>query len=206
MGYRRFEDVLVTDQLNNLMAPWYECGGEDIWYLGLAGELASEIKCEKILLPMLSQEQFDWYNCLEKAFLEAASLRPLRTVANFKEAVWDFSTQADFDLDDDFGYWFGDEETVKSLKNSIQYKPSGHYLSKLHCYVDRNGVSIDMRKSPIGSVLQSKTIIIVPRQEYFGVLSKTDKFFNFMFRPNQIFRYHLNNLEIGDGHNPASEG
>lgn len=207
MGYRRFEDVLVHDMLTHEAGPLYECNDEDIWYLGLAGELASEIKRDKVLLPMLSQDNHANQIALEKALLEAASLRPLRTVANFKEAVWDFSTQtANIDLEPSVGSWFGDEETVKALKSSVQYKPDGHYKSGLHYDADRRGVSINMKKAPKGSIIQSKTIIIVPKPEYFGVLSKTDKFFNFLFFPNQIFRYHLKNLEIGDGHNPASEG
>ncbi len=207
MGYRRFEDVLVHDTLQHGDGPLYECSDEDIWYLGLAGELASEIKCNKVLLPMLSMEQFNWKDELKKALIEAASLRPLRTVQNFKEAVWNFSTQASaIDLDSSVGSWLGDEETVKAIKSSVKYKSDGHYQSGLHYDADRRGVGIDLKKAPKGSILHSKTIIILPSSEYFGVLSKTDKFFNFMFHPHKIFRYHLKNLEIGDGHNLASEG
>lgn len=198
MGYRQLEDILVQDQIGNL-APWYDCDGMDTWYLGLAGELAAEVKCERLLLPMLSQETFDWKDCLEKALLEAALLRPLRTVQNFKEAVWDFSTQvASADLEPNVGSWFGDEETVKSLRLSAKYKPDGHYKSDLHYDAERKGISVNMKNVPKGSILQPKTIIIIPQPEYFGVLAKDAKFFNFLFHPSKVFRYHLKNVEIGD--------
>ncbi len=208
MGYKRFEDILTQDKIDDrIAAPWYDCNGEDTWYLGLAGELAAEVKCERLLLPMLSQERFNWKDELEKALIKAASLQPLRTVANFKEAVWNFSTQVkSIDLDISVGSWFGDAETVNTLKSSVKYKSDGHYQSELHSDVDRQGVSIDLKKSPKGSVLQSKTIIIIPKCEYFGVLATTNEHFNFLFHPNKIFRYHLKNLEIGDGHNLASGG
>jgi hypothetical protein len=201
MGHRTIESVLVHDNLGGC-SPYYEGGDEDIWYLGLAGEQASEVRCCRICLPMLSQEQFDWKAKLEQAIIEAASLRPLYHVENFQEAVWDFSTR--FNCEDfkpeDLGIWIGDEKTVKALKSKVEYQSNGHYKPGLHYDVDRK--NIEIKELPF----QPKTIILLPNCEHFGILAKNDKFFNFMFRSSMIFRYHLKTLEIEDGHNTAFEG
>lgn len=183
--------------------PIYECGGDDIWYLGFAGEQAVEIRCDKITLPMLSLDKFDWKDKLEQSIIEAASLRPLYHVANFQEAVWDFSTRLDtVDFKpEDLGVYIGDEKTVKALKSNVEYQYNGHYKPGLHYDVDRKGIQL-----ATGLPFQPKTIILLPNCENFGILSKNDKFFNFMFKSNMIFRYHLKNLEIEDGHNLASDG
>lgn len=183
---RELEYILVYDYLKEGMSPQYDIGGDDVWYLGLAGELASEIKCSNILLPMLDRKTYDWKEKLNKALEEAISLRPQRHVDTFAQAWDDLAThEKDYEV---YSYtWFANEETRKRLQNQVEYDERGKY-KKNHYYVDRCGLVLD---------LPPKTVAILPEPEWFGVLSINEKFFNFAFRPKQIQVYHLRNLKIG---------
>lgn len=192
MSYTTLENLLMNDWLPDGVSPEYLFEQGDTWYLGLAGELACEAMCEKLLLPMLSRDSFKWEVELEKALVEAASLRPQHTVKNFKEAWWHFTTQSN-DVD---CVWFGSEDVVKELNSQVKFK-NNDYLNDLHYDVDRRGFSLNMRSGLTGVAFSPKTIVMVPKYD-FGVLAKNEKFFNFFFQPNKIFRYHLKDVEIGD--------
>lgn len=186
MVNRKLEDVLVYDHLNDGKSPQYDVGGnDDAWYLGLAGELASEIKCSQILLPMLDRGAYDWEDKLRAALLEAASICPQRHVDSFAQAWPDLATH---DQDGCESYtWFGNEETINKLHLQIQYDENGKYYP-FHYAIDRCGLVLD---------LPPKVIAIATEPQYFGVLCINDNFFNFMFKQNKIQTYYLRNLKIG---------
>jgi hypothetical protein len=185
---RKLENVLVYDYLGYGLSPRYDLDkDDDVWYLGLAGELASEIKCSQLLLPMLCRETYNWEEKLRSAFLEAASLRPQRHVDTFAHAWQDLATH---DKEACEAYtWFGNEETLNKLKEQVEFmSKAGYYKNEHHYAVARCGLMLD---------LPPKVIAITPEPEYFGLLSINDKFFNFLFRHNKIQAYYLRNLRIG---------
>lgn len=199
MGYRTIDQVLVYDHLKEGNDPTYDWDEPlDTWYLGLAGELASEVKCSKITLPMLSVEQQNWKKRLKEALKEAISLRPQRHVDNFVHACTEFSKEMfnkgieDGDVQQ-MAIWFANKDTRKALNEQVKYGHDGHYLP-YHYEVDRQGLELN---------LPSKVIALVPQNDHFGVLAINDRFFNFLFFQQNIFVYYLRNLEIGS--NPILE-
>lgn len=182
---KTLESVLVYDHLKDGEDPLYDMSGDDdVCYLGLAGELATDLKCSRILLPMLNRKTYNLENKLQEALKEAISLRPQRHVKNFTHAWLDFATHDREGLESCF--WFANEETHNKLKEQVSYN-NGKYNS-LHYEADRCGLILD---------LPPKVIAIIPESDYFGVLSINDKFFNFLFKQNKIQVYFLRNLMIG---------
>jgi len=195
MGYRTLDSVLTYDVLTPGKDPTYDLSyhleGADVWYLGMAGELASEIKCSKITLPMLSKEEYDWKKELLSALKKAVSYRPQTHVDSFKSAYDHFSKEMSMCVDEnDYaqfpGVWFGNADTVKVLKSYVEYEPNGKYKG-IHYDVDRCGLVLD---------LPPRVIAIVPPPEYFGVLAVNEKYFNFLFHQKRICVYHLKDLKI----------
>lgn len=189
MGQRKLEQVLNYDYLGEGVDPTYDIGSQDLWYLGLAGELAAEIKCSKITLPMLSKEKYNWQDELNKALEEAISLRPQRHVNSFGEAISDFSKRTE-PHPNYAAIWFSNQETRNKLmeagaKEGLA-KFTGPYKD-YHYELDRCGLTLD---------LPPKIIALVPEPEYFGVLSINEQYFNFFFFPHQIEVYFVRNYQI----------
>lgn len=183
MGYRKLEQALNYDYLSEGKDPTYEVDSQDLWYLGLNGELASEIKCSRITLPMLSREKYNWQEELNKALEEAISLRPQRHVNSFGEALIDFSKRHPEDT------WFSSKDTRKKLKEAARkegYYDNGHYKD-YHYELDRCGLVLS---------IPSKLVAMIPAPEYFGVLSINEQYFNFFFFPHQIEVYFVRNYKI----------
>jgi hypothetical protein len=196
MGYRKLDQVLIYNHLGEGQDPTYDLENTpDTWYLGLAGELASEIKCRKITLPMLSRKEYDWEDLLQKAIIEAVSLRPQKHVGSFTEACFDFSKQMPEGFEKP-NVWFASEEFRSTLRKRIGYDSHGHYLNGYHYIVDRQGLSINLRKGLIGAALPPKTVILVPHPERFGCLSINEQFFNFFFFPKDLYVYHIRDGKI----------
>lgn len=190
MGYRKLDQVLVYDHLKEGYDPTYDWDEpNDTWYLGLAGELASEIKCSKISLPMLSRETYNWEKQLTAALKEAASLRPQRHVDNFNHACSEFSKEMfKKGLNEERpSIWFSNTETRKTLKSQIKYDKHNHYNNN-HYEVDRCYLELD---------LPQKVIAFVPSSDYFGCLAINEDFFNFFFFQENIQLYYLRELKIG---------
>jgi hypothetical protein len=191
MGYRKLDQVLVYDHLKEGADPSYDWDEPfDTWYLGLAGELASEIKCSKITLPMLSRDQHDWQKRLQQALKEAVSLRPQRHVDDFAGAYRDFSKEmfnrgVDEQYTDNYT-WFANPDTRKALKKQVKYGHHGHY-EPYHYEVDRRGLVMK---------LPPKVIALVPQDDHFGCLAINEQFFNFFFFQDSIQVYYLKNLKI----------
>ncbi len=196
MGYRKLENVLVYDHLKEGDDPTYDWEEPfDTWYLGLAGELASEIKCSKITLPMLSREQYDWQKRLQEALREAISLRPQRHVDNFAGAYRDFSKEmfnrGMEDIEESYtdSYtWFSNSDTRKALRKQIEYGHHSRY-KPYHYEVDRRGLVLK---------LPPKVIALVPQDDHFGCLAINEQFFNFFFFQDNIHVYYLRELKIDD--------
>ena len=192
MGYRKLDQVLVYDHLKEGDDPTYDWDEPfDTWYLGLAGELASEIKCSKISLPMLSKEQHDWKKRLTESLREAISLRPQKHVNDFAHAMREFSKDMfDRGVDSictDTNTWFANPETRKALRKQVEYEGHGHY-KPYHYEVDRRGLELQ---------LPPKVIAIVPQDDHFGCLAINEQFFNFFFFQDNIHVYYLRELKIG---------
>lgn len=204
MGYRKLEQVLLYDYLQEGADPTYDIDNTpDTWYLGLAGELASEIKCSKITLPMLSKKVYNWEDLLQKAIIEAASLRPQKHVGSFAEAEVDFSKQMagpGFPENEPNSLvdhtWFASKEFRAALREKVTYDDHGNYVNGHHYTADRRGLSINLRKGLTGAALPPKTVIMVPQPEHFGCLSINEQFFNFFFFPKHLFVYHIKEAKI----------
>lgn len=188
MGYRTLDQIIIYDHLLEGSDPTYELDEpQDIWYLGLAGELASEIKCSKITLPMLSREKWNWENELRKALIQAVSIRPHKHVDNFNHALLEFSKEMSdaglSEADQQIHCWLANSETRKSLTSHIDFKnyKLGHYE------VDRRGLVIP---------IPNKIIALTPASEYFGCLSINERFFNFFILPKNMFVYYLKEIKI----------
>lgn len=201
MGYRILDQVLVWDHLGEGADPTYDLDGGDMWYLGLAGELAAEIKCSKITLPMLSRETFDWKEKLTKALEDAISLRPQKHVDSFDHACSEFSKEMAnkgfYDTDaQSLSTWFSNKETLLALVSKVEYVPPNAQYKSNHGYdVSRRGLILD---------LPPKVIVLAPQPEYLGALGINEKFFNFFFLQKSLFVYYLRELVIDTTHSLAS--
>jgi len=189
MGYRKLEHALVYDWLQEGADPSYSFEQQaNVWYLGLAGESASDVKITKITLPMLSRSTYDWQTKLQEVLIEAISLKPQKHVDNFAHAFMDFSTHQYNGIELSPNLWFASKDTKQALTKQVKYA-GGRYLNDLYYDVDRKGVELD---------IPNKLIVITPQIEDFGVLSINEDFFNFMFIYDNIQVYRLRDLKISD--------
>lgn len=181
------DQVLYYDALPPGKDPTYEFGNaQDIWYLGFTAETASEIKCSRITLPMLSKETFDWKEKFKKSIIEAISLKPQTHIDTFQDAYIDF-TKYTFSWNTEFpNEWFGSQKTIDGLKSQVSYETAGNYKDVHEC-VKYKGVELD---------LPFKLIVFVPKPEDFGVLCINEDFFNFMFIYDNIKVYRLKHLDL----------
>ena len=192
MGHRKLESVLVYDGLKPGDDPSYELDKPaDIWYLGLAGEIAANVKSSKITLPMLSKDEYDWKELLTKAIEEAVSLLPQRHVSCLSEAITDFTKgMYDIGIDDPHesqpAIWLSNKETRGKLCKSIppyeNTQPVNNY------FVERQGLVADG--------IAKKIVVLIPEREHFGVLSTNEDYVNFFFIQDMIKVYYLKDLSI----------
>lgn len=137
---------------------------EDVFYLGLAGEVASESKCCSITLPMLSKETYDWKSLLASTLETIICTRPQKHVKDFKAGTVEFSKNMfNYGVPQEVGVWFGNQHLYDVLK-------------------DDRGLVLP---------LPNKVIGMIPSSEYFGHLAINEQFFNFIVFPKYICTYYL---------------
>lgn len=201
MGYRKLEDVLCINDLKEGDDPTYTIDNpEDVVYLGLAGELAKEFKCSKITLPMLELEQVEnklsnrWEKELQNALQKIIVQKPQKHADSFTHACSEFTKEmANVGLSEDqqdAHIWFCNKETRLALIKQLKFTENGkYYIDKYedHYFLDRCCITLDI---PNG------IICMAPMSELFGVLSRNNKFFNFMFYPKRMVVYKLKELKV----------
>lgn len=196
MGYRKLDNVLLYDALPPGKDPSYILEvPSNLWYLGLAGEVASDVKLSKITLPMLSKSTYDWKSKFTELLTEAISLKPQKHVDNFAQAWVDFTKYQYNGVELEPNVWFASLETkktlVKQIKNRGLYQNIHGYDPKIisEYDVDRRGLELD---------IPDKVIAILPDPENIGVLCINEDYFNLFFIYDNIQVYRLKDLKIFD--------
>lgn len=196
------EDSLIIDELKIGDDPTYELEHpSDIVYIGLDGVVASEIKCSKITLPMISKDpsgakylipetrHYFPKLTIRKTLSRIIASKPKIHVDSFKEAYLLFSRKSDmYDYVKPCNKWFGNKEVISSLKNQIvTYDLFDYNTNLIHDIIIQDNCELD---------LDEKIIAFVP--DDFGVFVKAidTNCYNFLLLSNRIFVYYLNKLKI----------
>ena len=160
------DDVLDYYPLKHGQDPtWTFYPTEDVFYLGLAGEVASEVKCSSITLPMLSRTKYDWKSLLANTLETIISTRPQRHVKDFEAANVEFSKEMfNYGCAQNSELWFGNKHTTESLSD------------------DR------------GLVLSLPNKVIALASNNLGHLGINERFFNFILIPKYICVYYVRQI------------
>jgi hypothetical protein len=160
------DDVLDYYPLESGQDPtWTFFPTEDVFYLGLAGEVASEAKCSSITLPMLSRETYDWKSLLANTIETIISTHPQKHVKDFDTAVMEFSKEMfNYGCSQTPELWFGNKHTTESLSDER------------------------------GLVLSLPNKVIALASNNLGHLAINERFFNFILIPKYICVYYVRQM------------